>query len=183
MARRKSRISGELLDELLGGEDPREAFPERGVICGPPEVAGGASAAGGDGGSSFERGGSGFWEPPERSQPEARVDGDGFGGVGGSAGPRGTFRAAVDREVGPSASGVRREGDFAVCAGDDDAGDPGACGGVVWGCGVSGFDLEGDGRDSRGAAGVAFAAFGGGVSDRVFRRVAGEDPRGGGGSE
>ena len=26
MARRKSRISGELLDELLGGEDPREAF-------------------------------------------------------------------------------------------------------------------------------------------------------------
>ena len=30
---------------------------------------------------------------------------------------------------------------------------------------------------------MAFAAVGGGVSDRVFRRVAGEDPRGGGGSE
>ena len=41
--------------------------------------------------------------------------------------------------------------------------------------------LEGDGP--RGAAGVAFAAAGGGVSDRVFRRAAGEDPGGGFGSE
>ena len=45
MARRKSRISGELLDELWWG-GPAGGVPEAGVVCGTPEVAGGAGAAG-----------------------------------------------------------------------------------------------------------------------------------------
>ena len=148
MARRKDRISGELLDELLGGEDPREAFRSGELFADlQKSLAERALHAEMEAHlASEEEAGSG--EPPERSQPEAGVDGDGFGGAGGSSGPRGTFRAAVDREVGSAASGVLREGDFAVCAGDDDAGDPGAGGGVVWGYGVSGVDLEGDRRDS-----------------------------------
>ena len=183
MARRKSRIRSEVLDELLGGEDPGEALRSGELLAELQKRLAERALNAGDGGPPRERGGGGVGEPPERSQPEAGVDGDGFGGAGGSAGPRGALRAAADREVGPSSSGVRREGDFAVCAGDDDPGDPGARGGAVWGDGVSGVDLEGHRRGSRGVGGVAYAAFGGGVSDRVFRRFAGEGARGGVGPE
>ena len=96
MARRKSRINAELLDELLAGEDPREAF-QSGELFAELEVAGGAGAGCGDGGALVERGGGWFGDRNGHNRKRVLT---GTGSASCNAGPGGTVRAAVDREVG-----------------------------------------------------------------------------------
>ena len=101
MARQaRPRISDGLLDELLAGEDPREAF-RSGELLGALQKAIAERALGAEmavhlGNEEEVSAGN----QPERAQPEAGVDGFGFDGGCGTAGPAGAVRAAVDREVG-----------------------------------------------------------------------------------
>ena len=121
MARRKSRISGELLDELLGGEDPREAF-QSGELFAELQKSLAERALRAEMEvhlSSAEEVGSGNHR---NGHNRKRV----LTGTGSLelAVPRdreGRFEPQLVEKWAPRLPGVRREGDFAVCAGDDDA--------------------------------------------------------------
>ena len=72
-------------------------------------------------------------------------------------------------------AGLRRQDSVAVCAGHDDARNPGTPGRDLRGGGFADADLERDRGGDGGGEGLAEAAAGAGLSDRLPGRAGGED--------
>ena len=122
MARQaRPRISDGLLEELLAGEDPREAF-RSGEVLGALQKAIAERALGAE--MAVHLGNEEEVSAGNQRNGHNRkrvLTGSGSMEVAVPRGPAGPVRAAVDREVGSASSGVRREGDFDVWGRDDDS--------------------------------------------------------------
>ena len=67
----EEKVSEAMLDELLAGRDPREAFDSGGPVPGSEEGIGGADPGRGDGRAPGRGARAGRVEPAQRAQPQA----------------------------------------------------------------------------------------------------------------